>query len=454
MTHYGLNPSFVYGRLPLLADAVRRARRFQVFRDDGTPTPESSPLGGDSLPLEDGRMHGLRLFDDMGGTMPELSLWEWSAKNLGFLIRVNPGEGATIFARSWRTKPLPTLRLNNVWQRWHVPSLEALAWLGGNKPPVALRTLDWQRANSRPDWSKPRVLPRDLLQGERMAVELQAEAALLLNASLWLTVPGRFELPVAEYEARLEEYLRAALHPNGKPLVVEYVNELWNEDFPISGWLRGQVGVPWERAAAIEIQTLKRVADRVLGAAEPLGKRSWYLFVGGQLGQPSVLRAILGHLSSLGVTPDMAGPAIYAGPLRAQRAEWEATGAVPTQAELRASCLAALEAEVKPRLWGHVSACRELGVPYPSCYEVGQDMHAGAHPWRRAALEAQREEWMGELYRSIRALLESAGIEVACWYSAASSQSPPGILNPFGLLEGCDVAAALPKARGARGEQP
>ena len=457
MTHYGLNPSFVYSSpLALFSNLLRRGRRFEVFTPAGVPTGEASPVGEDGLPREDGRLHGVKVWPGGVGPCP-------LEVPTGRPIEYLSGAVACV-AHGWVGAPDQV--------KPHAPSVDALASLR----PQVLRTLDWQRTNVRPDWTKPRVLPTDLLQGtdRGMAVELQAEAANLLGCHLWWCAPPRFELSVADYEVRMEEYLRAIKDTAQKPPILEYGNELWNAAFPVHGWLRGDwISAPLatttrQENAAHEIAILKRVADRVFGPPGPLGAKPYYLFVGGQLTVPSHLDRILSALAQLGVTPDLAGPALYVTPMKAQREEWEATGAVPSQDELRASCFARLEEIAAPGrindagnfvglgpLSEHYRVCIHHGVPYFACYEAGQSLIAGSHPWRRAALEAQRTEWMGELYREIRRVAESAGVDLLCWYSAATQQDPKDPrVAVFGLLESdeADVSKWLPKARAARGE--
>jgi len=453
MTHYGLNPSFVYASpLQLFADLARRGRRFEVLDAQGRPTGEASPLDSTGAPSLDGRRHGVRCAEAWyTGPLPD------GARRMpsGLVIEEWPGRGFT--------RPCGPLIP-------HEPSLAALTALR----PAVLRTLDWQMTNKRPDWTRPRVRPTDFLQGTDagMAVEIQAGIANQLGCSLWWCAPPRYELPVDEYEVRLEEYLTAIKRTAQRPVIMEYGNELWNAGFPVHGWLKAAVPVvagqsssvptTWHQVAAREIATLKHVADRVFGTPGPLGARAYYLFVGGQLTVPSHLQRILQALADLGITPDAAGPALYVGPMKAQRQEWEATGAVPAQDELRASCMARLEeiqtgpssASTDGDLEAHRWIVRnQYDVPYFACYEAGQSLLAGAHPWRRAAIEAQRTEWMGELYRGIRRAAEVAGVDLLNWYSAATDQSPvdPRV-DVFGLLESDDVTKMLPKAKAARGD--
>jgi hypothetical protein len=469
MTHYGINPSFASGRLPLFANPIRRCRQFQVFTAGGAPMPEASHLDERGYPVADGRFHGLRAFENMGGTLPGIDIVALKAKYPWLNVRSVPGEALFVWAKEWKLPFEP--RLPESSGRWHVPSMAALDYFR----PKILRTLDWgwqARRQKRPDWSRPRVRAHDLLQGEEMAAELHREAAMLLKCSLWYCVPPRFELSVAEYETRLREILAALYDPNWKqPVILEYGNELWNAGFPVHGWLASGAGAgptpagfTWHTAAAHEIATLKRVADEVWGDATDLfGRRPYYLFVGGQLAVPSHLDRILKTLGDLNITPDLAGPALYVAPLKAHVEEWEATGAVPTQDELRASCFARL-AETTRAAWrdsggvdgplvAHQIVTGTRGVPYFACYEAGQSMISNGRPWKRAAIEAQRSEWLGDLYREIRRIAEAAGVDILNWYSAASDQEPGDArVDPFGLLESCDLSAALPKARAARGE--
>ncbi len=450
MTYYGINPSFANGRLPLFGNPIRRCREFQVFSDSGAPTPERSPLDERGLPVADGRSHGLRVFESMGGTMPALDLVALKARYPWLNARAVPGEALFLWSSSWQPVEI---RLPDSQGRWHVPSLGAIAYTR----PKFLRTLDWQRTNERPDWSRPRTAANAPLQGDMMAADIQREAALLLKCHLWFCAPPRFELSVPEYEARLEELLRAIHDPGAKrPPVIEYGNELWNAAFPVHRWLAADSS--WHDIAAHEIEILKRVADRVFGPPEALGLKPYYLFVGGQLTVPSHLDRILAALHALGITPDMAGPALYVTPLKADVQEWESAGAVPSQDELRSSCLARLEEIEKgtPTLLAlalQVQRVTDQDVPYFACYEAGQSLLAGRAPWRRAAIEAQGSEWMGELYRGIRRVAEDAGVDVLNWYSAATDQEPgdPRV-DVFGLLDSSDLSKAPPKARAAIGE--
>lgn len=423
MTHYGLNPSFAgpTSVLPLFANALRRG-----------------------IPMPDGR---LRLFD--GVPAPELG------PRINAVVQHAPNGNvfATLKGPDPRVPVGPYTAGN-----WHGPSIGALYALR----PKVLRTLDWSMTNKRPQWALPRVLPSDLLQAtdRGMAVELQARGANALQCHLWWCAPARFELSVEEYEVRLEEMLVAIKATVDRPPVLEYGNELWNAGFPVHGWLNSPEAkngykITWQQVAAFEIDTLKKVADRVFGPPGPLGARPYFLFVGGQLAVPSHLDRIL---DALDVTPDLAGPALYVGPLKAQREEWEATGAVPTQDELRASCFARLEevfreATMEGPLGEHARVVSKHGVPFFACYEAGQSLLAGGHPWRKAALEAQPTEWMGELYRGIRRVAEAAGVDLLNWYSAATDQTPSDSrVDVFGLLESTDLTKMLPKALGARGD--
>lgn len=395
--------------------------------------------------MADGR---LRLFD--GVPAPEFHY-------VSEAVRLDVGAGGNVFARVEEGAFAPRIFVRPQNGPWHSESLIALAALR----PKVLRTLDWERTNERKDWSLPRVMRNDLLQAlprRGMAVELQAEAANLLDCHLWWCAPPRFELDPIEYEHRLEAYLTAIADTAKKPPIIEMGNELWNAGFPVHGWLRNAATGPaqtWHGNAAVEIATLKRVADRVFGPGGPLGARSYYLFVGGQLTVPSHLDWILSALATLGVTPDLAGPALYVTPLKAQKEEWEATGAVPSQDELRASCFTRL-AEIS-RIGGQLAQHRAMlgvhRVPYFACYEAGQSLIAGSHPWRQAAIAAQGTGWMGELYREIRRVAADAGVDLLNWYSASSDQTPADPrVDVFGLLESTDLAKMLPKAKAARGD--
>lgn len=452
MTYYGLNPSFVYNSpLPLFSDLRRRARRFERFTADGRPTGED--IGEDPTRWPIGMIPGLRLGE--GLTVPDSS-------QPGLTVRTLPSGLTVAYGRD--------IADPNFWTVFDAPSLAALRALR----PSVLRTLDLSKANLRADWSKPRVRQAALLQGtdRGMAVELQAQLANRLQCHLWWNAPARFELATSEYEARLEEMLTAIRDTADLAPVLEYGNELWNAGFPAHNWMADGGWGPWQLVAAREIATLKRVADRVFGTPGPLGARPYYLFVGGQLTVPSHLDKILAHLADIGITPDLAGPALYVTPLKAHKEEWEATKAVPTQDELRSSMFARLE-QIRSATdlvgpgepWAGVLQqtrwiIREkYRVPYFACYESGQSLIAfdersgKAHPWRRAAIEAQKTEWMGEIYRGIRRTAEEGGVDLLCWYSHMTDQTPSDSrVDVFGLMESLDLAKMLPKAKAARGD--
>lgn len=422
MTHYGLNPSFVFNSpLPLFRNLIRRAKR---IGEDGS----------------------IRLFNEQAPPTESISARECSlARSNGGALTARPVPGALA----------PEANVQSMTSIFHQDSIVTLRGLR----PKVLRTLDWEMTNHRRDWSKPRTTPNDLLQGtERgMAVEYQALAANRLNCHLWWNAPPRYELDVLKYEAVLQDYLVEIRERVNHPPILEYGNELWNAGFPVHGWLQSEAqrvdgGYRWQDIAAREIATLKRVADRVFGT--PVLGRSYYLFVGGQLTVPSHLDKILGALATLGVTPDLAGPALYVTPLKEQKAEWEATGAVPTQDELRESCferLEEIESSTGP-LQDHNEIRHWYGVPYFACYEAGQSLIAGAHPWRAAAIAAQKTEWMGDLYREIRRTAEACGVDLLCWYSAMTNQAPnDSRVDVFGLLD-APGEPMTPKALAARGD--
>ena len=106
--------------------------------------------------------------------------------------------------------------------------------------------------------------------------------------------------------------------------------------------------------------------------------------------------------------------------------------------------------EYRNKLDAHRSIAHSHGVPRFSCYEVGQDMHARGPAFKQAALQAQREPWIGDLYRELRKLMTDAKVDLACLYSAATAQT---LDRAFGLLETTiEKAEPLPKAKAARGE--
>jgi hypothetical protein len=450
LTVYGINPSFANwtSRLPLFSDPLRRGKAFEVFKEDGTPTGEPSPLSPDGWPKYDGRWHGVRLFGDMDGTMPEISGWSDTADSK---LNINPGKSAFVYWRSDSFALPMTIRrlltLKPSFHGWHIPSGEAIKYF---KPQV-LRTLDWgwqARKEKRPDWTKPRVKPSDYLQGEEMALELQIEAANLLGCHLWWNAPPRFELTAQQYEVRLGELLSILKANCSKPPILEYGNELWNAGFPVNGWLdryaQGMGWPSWICSAAHEINLMHRVADGVFGGVGLLSQKPFYTFVGGHIADMTVLDKTI---EALQFTPDLAGPAIYAQPLKSDQEKWK-TATDITQDELRASVMANMD-WFHNKLWNHASVLNDRHVPHFACYEVGQDMHAHGEAYKLAALEAQRSEWMGDMYRELRKMLDEAGVDLACWYSAASAQTMD---RSFGLLESCDLTKALPKARAARGD--
>ncbi len=424
MTSFGLNPSFCgpTSVLPLFANALRRA-----------------------LPTPDGRY---RLFD--GVRTPAFGA-RWGVAD------VATSQAGLVTARIPDTTDAGLIVDGSVGE-WHEPSLQALKAFG----PAVLRTLDWQRTNDIPDYPGRPTNNWDLFQalpGRGMAASLQARVAAKLNSHLWWCAPWRSVLTPGEYKLQLVERLESIRGNTRDAVVLEYGNELWNSGFPVHNWLRAQArpGETWHDVAAREIVLLKSAADEVFGTESTFfGGRPYYLFVGGQLTVPSHLRKLLEALQRYGITPDLAGPAVYVTPMKAQKEEWEATGAVPSQDELMSSCmnrLTEIAADNGP-LREHAALIEAFGVPWFACYEVGQSLIAGRHPWRQAALAAQRTEWMGELYWQLRRALQTRGVDLANWYSAATIQEPSDTrVDVFGLLEGDLSVPLLPKAKAAMGEQ-
>jgi hypothetical protein len=427
MTLYGINPSFCgpNSRLPLFSQPVRRGRRFEVFTSPGQPTGTASPLGADGLPVDDGRRHGLRLFLDMDGRLPVL---EGPAPALDVFLTGN------LLYVSWigpcPVEALKALRLEDSKGQWHVPSMRALKALH----PTALRTLDWQNTNHY-------QATRDgLLYGGSSGMRLswQVQAANLLDSHLWWPCPTYDQV----HAGSVDHCLRLLAPRCKRPPVLEYGNELWNTAFPAAQALRERAaaeGVHWTRLAARDIAIFHRAA------LEAFDGRPFFTFVGGFIQEPSILGQILEYLT---FEPDFAGPAMYVGPLRAHREEWQATGAVPSQDELRASCHARLD-EVRAKLDQHAARLPE-GTSL-AVYEAGFQSLCGQHPWGAAVEQAHREEWMGDLYWRIRREAEAAEVTALNWYSAATSQRMIGSVEPFGLLEGLDYED-LPKVVAARGD--
>lgn len=461
--HHGMNPSFFNwtGRLPLRANLVERGRMFEVFNPDGTPTGQASPLRPDGWPdLSDRRWHGLRIFGDMGGTMPEVRVTDPLSPDGTFRSSTTGGhEDARVVQRGrdglylmWKDverRPRAFDTSDTSVSGFHGPSIAHLRdWR-----PAAIRTLDLQLTNKIMDWSRGRVTKAEPLQAtdRGMAIEHQVKLANLCGSILWWPAPARYSLTVPEYEDRLAEYLRVIRSLSEREPIVQLGNELWNDRLGPGAWLRGRATREGRRAsdlAAEEIATLRRVGDRVFGPSGALGRRSWYLFVDGQLGDPSWMSRVLTALPP--GTADMAGPAFYVGPLRADELAWERAGSVPTQAELRDSCFRRL-VEAEEALRRHVGICEDHGVPYPAVYEAGQSLNAGFAAWRPAAIEAQASAWMGDLYRSIRVALDGARVSMSCWYSLMTRQDPTDArVDVFGLSGGLGEQD-LPKTAAARG---
>ena len=450
MTRFGINPSFANwtSRLPLFSDPLRRGRTFEVFKEDGTPTGDPSPLGPDGWPVEDGRWHGVRVYGDGDGFLPKLL-----TSDARVTIRQREGHSAVAF---WKEKPRG---LDAVWIKekciggWHLPSLEALAYF---KPKI-LRTLDWgwqARKEKRPDWTKPRVKRSDPIQGEEMALELQIDAANRLDCHLWWNAPPRFELSMAEYANRLGEMLLIIQEQAEKPPILEYGNELWNEGFPAHAWLgsvRAPHGTSWYVSAAAEIMTFRAIAGQVFGEGGILGQRPYWLFVGGHIAVPDTLDRIL---QALDFIPDLAGPAFYVPPMKTDKERWEKEGIIPSEQSLMDSLFSNLPA-LRLKLDAHRNILKAHGVPYFGVYECGQSLISQGRPWKKTACEVQRSDAMGDLYRAIRVHLKDAQVDVCNWYSAATDQDPKDArVDPFGLLEATlDKAQPMPKAKAARGEQ-
>lgn len=445
MTWFGINPSFVgpSGRLPMFRNLLFRAKMFEAFRADGYPTGEPAEVGADGWV-------GVRLFVDMPeGQFPkkeELLLTGFPPET-----RVRVG-GNGLVTICWRG-PFDPAEARVEWVGRPVspffdgPSMVELAKFR----PAALRTLDWSRVNDHlpGHWDKPDVTEEDLQGGERGAsVHLQARAARLLRAHLWYNVTPRLGAEVEVWHARLRAQFEEIEATVDRPPVLELGNEPWNDR--ISWWsrnLRAQ-GKGWERVLAAEIVSMATVAQEVFGPAGVMGPR-WFLYVGGHIADPVGLGRIVDLVQAAGVKVDLAGPACYVGPTKEAREDWVNLGREPDDSEMLGACLNRLE-EVEDLLMAHRSVLSSRG-PRFACYEAGQSMNARADVWRPAALRFQRSAECGTLYRNLRVTLERTGIELANWYSVATSQTPPAPVDPFGLLEGCGMPE-LPKAKAAKGE--
>lgn len=433
MTHYGINPSFCNHTSPLVfsRNLLRRGKRFEVTTENGRPTGEPSPLTDAGIPVTDGRYHGVRIREgNIGDIEPE-------TLSSGLKYASSAGGLGVVYSQSW------------IGGDFAICSSELLraSWDAMRKfKPCVLRTLDWQMTNHKPTWSLPRVRPLDPLQGtERgMAIEHQIDVANALDCHLWLPVPARFELSVPEYASRVEELLLGLRTRCKKIPVIEFSNEVWNADFPVHTWLRALAeGRQWYKAAAEEINTLQRVAAQVFGEPDVMGQKGYYFYVGGQLTNPSVLDGILENLDFV---PDMAGPAFYATPMKEDKLAWEQNKTVPTQQQLEESMRRRLP-KLKTLLDAHREVLKQRAVPWFGVYEAGQSLIANHHSWRAAALQAQQEQWMGNLYREIRNILGIAGVHVCNWYSLATDQTPESPrMNVFGLI-GDPRSELLPKAK-------
>jgi hypothetical protein len=258
---------------------------------------------------------------------------------------------------------------------------------------------------------------------------------------MWWTAPPRYDTPVEVYKEQIRSRLVTIKNTLDTPIILEYGNELWNSDFPVHHTLTPK----WYVKAAKEISILKDVADSVFGKTPVFGKKPYYLFAGSHFQQIDTTALIITELDTLGITPDIVGPAFYVGPKREDVLFWQERGTVPTQADLQHSCYARLT-EMKTKLFEHVQIVRSFGVEYAGLYECGQSFIAKGHPWREAAITAQPTTWLGNLMQATREVIHQQGVDVACWYSAASSQTPDNKqLDVFGFLEGVGKPV-MPKA--------
>jgi len=348
------------------------------------------------------------------------------------------GSGARI---SWkRIRPMLRELEPNTQAGFYQPGIVALRQFN----PATLRTLDWQRTNEKPDWSKPRVGPDDPIQGSSrgVALEHQIAAANACRSALWWPAPPRFELTTPEWQNKLEPMLRLIRDQAAVPPVIEWGNEAWNDGFALHRWLLSitPAGERWTTTAAHEADALWEVVDTVFGYG---GARK---FLGGHIQDPGVMERLLRASRRM---PDLAGPAVYVGAQKPDQERWEASGAVPSQIELRDSTMRRA-AEVEAKLAQHASLCARYGVEL-AVYEAGQSYIANGKPWKAAALQAQREAWMGDVYKAIRSMCARNGVVAANFYSAMTSQSPgDSRVDVFGLLESMG-STPLPKALAAMG---
>lgn len=435
MTTFGINPSFCTwsSRLPLFGNPFKRAKMFEKFTPDGVPTGEPSPLNAFGWPSTDGQTwHGVRLYGDMDGTMPEFTD---AAKNCkAYKLRINPGNSAFVY---WQNNPsMDDLKL----LEHHVEVLDrnSVAMLS-KFPSKVVRTLDWQLTNKVTAGTEP-----SLFEGSNygMSLETQVSICNTLDAHMWWNIPPNYSNNEDVYKERLRQKLNYIKAFANKPVILEYGNELWNPDFPI----HHQLTPKWYKNAAKHIAVVKDVAESVFGKQELFEPKKYYLFAGSQFNTIDSTALIITELDALGVTPDIAGPAFYVGPKKEDIQFWNDSGKIPTQIELQHSCYARLQ-EMKPKLLEHVQVVKALGVPYMGLYECGQSFIAKGNPWREAALVAQRTEWLGSLIKATKQVIVQSKVDIACWYSAVTSQDPDNkMMDVFGFSEGIGKPI-LPKAR-------
>ncbi len=209
------------------------------------------------------------------------------------LATPGPGETCIDFAEVyWNRYRDPLNRIQNPAVLLHPVTLAELQNFR------LLRAMDWMRTNESQvsSWSQ-RTHYQQQNQVESLhgvALEYLVALANVAGADLWVNVPHRAD---NNYVTHLAGFLRDNLHPALK-VYAEYSNELWNDAFAQTGWVRDE-GVrrqlapsPWEARARCHSERAVEIAD--LFRSEFSGQTGRLVNVlAGQAANPDVGREML-----------------------------------------------------------------------------------------------------------------------------------------------------------------
>ncbi|MEW6072360.1 MAG: PKD domain-containing protein [Planctomycetota bacterium] len=478
----------------------------------GEGWPDFAALGA-------GEKAGSRLMNDMEGSIPDgrtvpyVLTWEGtgSCSLRGQVVAGEQGRSAQraeVFVDPTAaggngllvmyidsSSPADPVRNVHVW----LPGMEAakpLFWapylakveaMNHGNGPYSWRVLNWNRVNmyGRLDGNllftfdlAGRIRPSSPSQGTRrgMCPEFVVAFANATRTNLHFPVPHRTDdMSEADYVVFLTDTLArirdgsaavpginggqpfAGLDPN-LTLTLEVSNEIWNNGFPVYGWMQREAarkGFSFHAQIASQVELVFGVADTVFSGVDAPRLRK---FIGAFVADPSFVVQIASFLPP-GFEVNAIGPAAYFSPRNSVIDDWM-EGADPDTGECP-NCptveeVIAASRDRIPDLRALVQVHRNIADNYTNpdsshprleLYEGGQGIVAGFQPWVDAANAAQVHPLMYDAYvLDMIPMLVEEGVDVMNWLAFMTDQDPigGGGYGPFGIWNDMNQTITLP----------